>query len=196
MTTLDTALTERTISKSELDYVMAWRELWADHVYWTRLVVEGIVDEVPGLEEANARLMKSCDQMADLMQPYYGNEGRRVFHELMGWHLKHAADLVTLFSQRKMQEAEAKELQWYANADDIARFLAEQNPNLSEKPVRAAMYEHLRVTKDDAIARLAGDYVRDIGRFDSILDTAYKLSDTISAAIIHQFPERFGVRVP
>lgn len=192
MTTLDTAVMERTVSKPELDYIMAWRELWADHVYWTRFVIEGIVDSAPGLDQTVARLFMSCHQMRDLVRPYYGDAAAEAFGDLMTQHLQQAADLVTLAVQGKAAEAEEKEREWYRNSDSIARFLAGANPNLPEKVVRDVLYEHLRVTKEEAVARITKDYDGDVADFDSILGTIYGLSDTLSAAIVKQFPQRFA----
>jgi hypothetical protein len=192
MTTTDTALMERTVTKSQLDYIMAWRQLWADHVYWTRFVIEGIVDQVGGLNQTVERLFMSCHEMRDLVRPYYGDQAAEGFGDLMTQHLQQAADLVTLAAQSKMQEADAKEREWYQNADAIAKFLGGANPYLPESTVRDILYEHLRVTKEEAVARLSKDYTSDIQKFDSILDTIYKLSDALSAAIIKQFPDRFA----
>jgi hypothetical protein len=192
MTTTDTALMERTITKPELDYIMAWRELWADHVYWTRFVIEGIVDKIGGLNETVERLFASCHQMRDLVRPYYGDQAAEGFGDLMTQHLQQAADLVSLAAEGKMQDAEVKERDWYENADAIAKFLAGANPYLEEGVVRDVLHEHLRVTKEEAVARLSKDYAGDVQKFDSILGTIYKLSDALSAAIIKQFPDRFA----
>ena len=191
MTTLDKALAMSTIPKAQVDHIMQWRELWADHVYWTRLVVIGIVDSAPGLDQAVARLMKSCMDMTDLVRMYYGDEGAQAFNTLMTAHLSLAAKLVTEAAAGQAMEADATEKQWYENADEIAHFLATANPYLPETALRNLLDEHLRLTKDEAVARITKDYAMDVAAFDKILAQAYGMSDALADGIIKQFETRF-----
>lgn len=191
MTTLDATLTAATIPKSQVDYIMQWRELWSDHVYWTRFAVVGIVDHMPGLDETVARLMDSCTEMRELLRPYYGDAGAEKFGALMTEHLQLAAQLVTEASQGK-PEADATEKAWYDNADQLAAFIASANPNLPEATLVALLDEHLRLTKAEAVARITKDYAGDITTFNKILHQILTVSDALADGIIKQFPEKFA----
>ena len=66
------------------------------------------------------------------------------------------------------------------------------NPNLSKKGVTDMLYDHLKVTKNEAIYRLNSNYKSDIQAYDTILDHILRMSDAISEAIIKQFPDKFS----
>ena len=87
-----------------------------------------------------------------------------------------------------MSEAEKK---WYANADEIAVFLADINPYWTEKMWKEMMYEHLALTKDEAVDRINKYYAADILVFDKIHTQALKMADIMSEGILRQFPNRF-----
>jgi hypothetical protein len=48
-------------------------------------------------------------------------------------------------------------------------------------------YEHLELTKDEAVARLDQDYTKDIQIFDQIEKEALMMADQFSNGIIRQF---------
>ena len=191
MTTLDTNLTGAAVPKAQVDYLAQWRELWSDHVYWTRFVVLAIVDGAPGLYQTVARLMASCTEMRDLLRPYYGDAGAEMFGDLMTAHLSLAAQLVTEAAKGE-PEAAATEKAWYQNAAEIASFLAAANPNLPESALVGLLTTHLALTKDEAVARITKDYDADVAAFDKILHQAIVMSDALAHGIITQFEPRFA----
>ena len=84
---------------------------------------------------------------------------------------------------------------WYANADDIASFLAAANPaNWPFEAMSGHMRGHLDLTLAEAVARLTGDYAADIGAYDQVHDQILHMADMLSAGIIAQFPQRFANR--
>ena len=76
---------------------------------------------------------------------------------------------------------------WYANADDIAKFLADINHCWSETKWKAMLYDHLEMTEKEAVLRLNGKYAEDIRVFDSIEKEALKMADYMTQGIIRQF---------
>jgi hypothetical protein len=57
--------------------------------------------------------------------------------------------------------------------------------------MRDMLNEHLRLTTDEAGARISGNYTADIDAFDAIHDQAMEMADGLSSGIITQFPEKF-----
>ena len=55
---------------------------------------------------------------------------------------------------------------WYANADNIAEFLAVINPYWCEQKWRDMMYSHLSMTEKEAGIRLKKEYPKDIEIFE------------------------------
>lgn len=210
MTTLDAFLVTPTVHKSQVDYIMQWRELWTDHVYWTRselwavhvfsrklagtwtnFAIEGVTDKLPGFNQTVGRLLASCREMRDLLRPYFGDDAAERFGEIMTTHLELDAGFVKETSNGMVMEAAAVEKAWHANAEQIAALLATANLNLPEEPLSTLFNAHLKLTKVEAIAIINGDHGAEIAAFDEVLHQAHMMSDSLAHGIIRQFPERF-----
>jgi hypothetical protein len=81
---------------------------------------------------------------------------------------------------------------WTANIREIASFLAGANPNWPEKDVFDLLALHLKLTKDETVARITGDWAADIRAFDDIFTEILVVADTLYDGLVAQFPDRFG----
>ncbi len=103
-----------------------------------------------------------------------------------------AADLLSTAKASDTAKLTDAKTRWYANADDIATFLAGANPKAwSLAEMKTMMREHLDLTLAEAVARLNGDWTADIAAYDSVHTHILKMADTLSLGIVHQFPRRF-----
>jgi len=168
-----------------------WRSVWAKHVWWTREAIIGISNALPSTQTTVAKLLKNPIEMGNLLAPYYPDRTVRKFEELFTTHLSMGGDIVTAAKVGNMQRVEELTKQWYANADDIARFMASINPHYSESEIRKMMYEHLRLTLLEASHYIAGRYEESISTFDQIQAEAQMMADYFAKGITEQFPNSF-----
>ena len=81
---------------------------------------------------------------------------------------------------------------WYANADQIARFLSGANPHNWPLPMmRAMMKQHLALTTNEAVARLQGNWSADVAAYDQVHAEILHMSHMLSSGIVEQFQRRF-----
>jgi hypothetical protein len=80
---------------------------------------------------------------------------------------------------------------WYANADEIAVFLGRINPYWSMQQWQTMLYEHLALTKTEAVNILTGKYAEGISVFDQIEMQALEMADVMTYGIVMQFPDVF-----
>ena len=81
---------------------------------------------------------------------------------------------------------------WYANADEIAHFLATANPAWPFETLSQMMRTHLDQTLAEASARLTADWDADIAAYDEIHLHILAMADALADGIIDQFPDRFS----
>lgn len=179
------------ITPSQEDLKLNLRELWAEHVIWTRLFIMSVADNTTDKTVVTQRLLKNYDDMADAMKPYYGNDNGTKFGDLIEEHLLIAASLVEAAKAGNNTAASEAEKKWYENADEIAAFENGINPNWDKAAITTMWHDHLRLTKDEAVARLTKNYSADIAAFDQIETLANTMADSMADGIVKQFPDKF-----
>lgn len=179
------------ISQAEVDYRNDMRSLWEEHVAWTRMAIISLTFNLPDVDFVIARLLKNATDMGNMVRRLYGDAAAVAYGNLIKEHLLIAADLVKKSLAGDTQGAADAERRWYANADRIALFLSRLNPYLPENMVRQMFYEHLDLTKQEAVSMINKDYQKDIEAYDKIEKQARQMADTLSDAMVKLYPNMF-----
>lgn len=172
---------------------IAQHHLWVEHVVWTRQYIVTAVADAPDAQIAAERLLKNQEEIGDAIKPVYGEEAGNRLTALLKDHIVIAVDLLDAAKAGDDQSLAEAEQRWQANADDIATFLSEANPNWPKEAMVSMLNEHLTLTKSEAVARLTGDYLEDAEAFDAIVKHAESMADGFTDGIVAQFPEQFEV---
>jgi hypothetical protein len=171
---------------------LALRKLWSDHVIWTRQYIVAAVAGTPDADAAAGRLLKNQDDIGAAIVPYYGDAAGKALSGLLREHIMIAVDLVAAAKQGDNDAFARHDARWTANASEIARFLSGANPNWPEKDVTDLLSLHLKLTKDETVARLTQDWAADVRAFDDIFTEIMVLADALNDGLVAQFPEMFG----
>lgn len=174
------------------EFRAAMRQLWEDHVTWTRLYIVSAAAGLPDAPAAAGRLLQNQADIGDAVRPFYGDAAGDRLTALLRQHILTAADLLTAAKAGNTPDVQAASARWYANADEIADFLSGANPgSWPRETLRAEMRHHLDLTLREAQARLRGDWAADIAAYDEIHRHILAMADVLSAGIVSQFPRRF-----
>lgn len=163
------------------------RRLWMEHVIWTRFFIVSAVFGLPDSDTVTCRLLRNPADFADVLRPLYGELKAARFKNLLTEHLQIAGELVSAAKAGDSTKADAKRREWYANADEIAGFLSEINPYWNEKTWQTLLYDHLKMTEDEAGQMLKGQYEASVAQFDAIQKEALEMADYMSQGIFRQF---------
>ncbi len=167
------------------------RMLWEQHVYWTRLVILSMVFSLPETELATERLLRNPKDFETALIPFYGEDIAGEFEELFTTHLTIAADLIKAAIENNSTAVSDTEKLWYENADQIAAFLGSINPFWSAQEWQRMLYDHLAMTKDEAVDIISNNFSESITEFDEIEKQALDMADMMIEGIVNQFPENF-----
>lgn len=174
----------------------AMRELWEDHIVWTRQYIVSAATGSGNLADIGPttdRLLANQADIGDAMRPFYGDAAGDAVTALLRDHILTAAELIAAAKAGDNAAVEAASTAWYANAEDIATALSGLNPKhwpLDE--MKAHMKDHLDLTLAEAVARLQGRYADDIAAYDQIHVQILAMADMLSDGIIAQFPDEFA----
>lgn len=83
-------------------------------------------------------------------------------------HILISADVVSAAKNDDKAKLDDANRRWSANADQIAMFLSKANPNWPEREMKTMMHDHLRLTTNEALARLHADWAGDVRAHDAV----------------------------
>lgn len=95
--------------------------------------------------------------------------------------------MVNVAKQGDTQKVNDARKRWYKNADDIAMFLATINPFWNQKQWQMLLYDHLKMTENEAVTRLTKAYEENVKQYDEIENEALKMADYMYYGIVKQF---------
>jgi hypothetical protein len=173
----------------------AMRQLWEDHITWTRLYIVSVAGNLPDADQAAQRLLRNQADIGDAIKPFYGDAAGERLTALLRGHILTAAKLLGAAKAGDTAAVSAASGAWYANADSIAAFLSGANSrNWPLATLQSAMRMHLDLTLKEATARLHGDWATDIAAYDDVHRHILQMADVLSGGIVKQFPGRFAAR--
>jgi len=168
------------------------RKAWEQHVYWTRMLLISIAQKLNDQGDVTVRLLKNPRDIANIFLDYYTTSAADEIADLLTEHLEIGAALITALRDGQSATANRLNMQWYINADKIARAFSDINPYYDFEDLKAMLYNHLDLTKKEVAMRLAGNYAADIEAFDRVEDEAIMMSDMFIRGIMQQFPHLFA----
>jgi hypothetical protein len=168
------------------------RKLWEDHITWTRLFIVSASSDLPDLPATTDRLLRNQSDIGDAIKPFYGDAAGAQLTSLLRTHILTAADIIAAAKAGDDAAVQQATTAWYANADQIASFLASANPKQWPfAEMQSMMHEHLDLTLAEAVAHLQGRFTDDIAAYDQVHQQILGMADMLANGIERQFPSHF-----
>ena len=188
-----THATTTDVSSQELALRQGMNKLWEDHVTWTRLAVISLTTGSPDTDATVARLLRNQVDIGNAVKPFYGAKAGNALTGLLREHILIAADLIAVAQKGDGAGVSAQQARWTKNADEIAALLSSANPRFWKLgAMKAMMHEHLRLTTDEVVARLKGDWAADVKAYNRVEREILHMSEMLADGLAGQFPARFA----
>lgn len=173
-------------------YRNGMHRLWENHGNWTRLFVISTLDDLEYRDPTRNHLLENQHNIGEALEPFYGDEASEEFVALLEEHVQITDEMLHAAKNADAAAFEDTVTHWYANADQVAEFLHEANPDhWPLKETKAILREYLDLTLEMAVARWSGNFEVDVAASDKAHDQAIAIADMLSEGIIQQFPDRF-----
>lgn len=162
-------------------------KLWEQHIMWTRSFIISVAEELKDLDLVTNRLLQNPTDMANALSMFYSPKITHEFKKLFTEHLEIAGKLVVATKEGNNKEVMLYRNKWYENADQIAAFLAKINPYWKFREWQKLLHSHLKMTEQEAIYQINGQYEESIRIYDKIEKQALMMADYMFLGLIKQF---------
>jgi hypothetical protein len=187
-----TAHAAPTVTAKAAAFRAEMRRLWEDHITWTRLAVISLTTDSPDTEATVARLLRNQTDIGNAVKPFYGQAAGNELTKQLREHILVAADVIAAARAGDAAALADAQARWEQNADGIAALLNSVNPrHWKLARMKAEMRHRLKLTTDEAVARLQGDWEADVAAYDRVHHHILHMSDLLANGIVKQFPKRF-----
>ncbi|WP_462411747.1 hypothetical protein [Neobacillus sp. Marseille-QA0830] len=114
-----------------------------------------------------ARLLRNQEDLGNLIKPYYGEKAGSKFTSLLKEHIVIAGRIIDAAKKGDQASVDRFNKDWFRKADEIVAFLSSANPNWPKAELRDMFYTHLKLTTNEVVDRLKGDWPADIKTADT-----------------------------
>jgi len=168
------------------------RQLWEDHITWTRLYIVSALNGLPDKDATAQRLLKNQADIGNAIKPFYGDAAGAKLTALLRDHILVAAELIEAAKAGDKAKQDDATKRWFANADEIAAFLSGANAkNWPLADAKKMMHDHLNLTTKEVVAHLTKDFAGSIAAYDEVHAQILHMADMLSSGIEKQFPNKF-----
>lgn len=195
------------------------RQLWSDQVAYTRQYIiaalagrpvsevltkllgnavapiataPGIRELVPKFSEGDAAaigLLSTMEAIADAIVPYYGEDTGKELTRLFRRYVLTAVDLLSAAREGHISRFKTEDERLITHAGHIADFLSSLNEKWDRETLFKSLERLLQLTKDEAVARVAGNYELELRTYDEIHAQAMAIADFLTNGIAMNVPE-------
>lgn len=176
-----------TVQMDELGLSNDMRKAWAQYIYWMRMYMTSLYNQLGNLEPVEERLMQTPQAIAGVFESFYPSTTSAQMIQLLEEHLVVGKELMKALQNNEMARAEQLERQWRQNADKIARLLSSINREYDYEEISGELSGHLDMLKRQSQESLNMQYGEAIRLFDQSVDQIMNMADYLSKGLLGQF---------
>lgn len=168
-----------------------FRVLWEQHIMYTRMVINAVVDPAPDDAAVTARLLRNPKDFGQVYREFFGDQAEKEIERIITEHLTIGKQLFTAFGKGDTEKASGLKTAWYENADAWAAYLVYLSPHMDAAAMRSMLHTHLDLVLQQAETRMDKNYSENVVANDKGEAMALEMADIMSGALLRQFYPQF-----
>lgn len=170
----------------------AFRDLWLGHIYWVQhAVLDSATNSLTERDAVKKEVDSNTKQIASMIMPFYGEAASQKFMNLLDINIDAVREYseATVAGNKSSQDAALARLA--SNSDDFGVFFGGINPYLKNDAVRGLFAAHGAHHVLQINQYKKKDYAHLDETWKMMRGHVYVIADTLTEAIVKQFPNKF-----
>ena len=163
------------------------RKLWVDNNQWTRALIHNVMLDQSGQDELVKRVEQNAQDFATIYEQFYGKDSADQIKRLINNDLEGTLRLIRAYKDDDPQAIRSAREALYANANELARFLAGINRYWDMATLQTMLYEIVNLREYETMLIRDKEFAKSIQQHDELMDQGYRLADEITYGILKQF---------
>lgn len=173
-----------------LTLISGLRYLWLQLAIWSRSLIVSSAGNLGDIQSITDRLFQIPEAFAEMLSRYFEPQEVDRFRELLEEHIAAASALVIAEKNDDDKTVNQETVSLYDNARLMASYLAEINPYWNREQWTEVLNDYIEILLADLVARMSGDFPKEITIFDDLQTQVIKIADTMSVGMIQKFMPR------
>lgn len=175
------------LESEQLGLISSLRDLWLRLAIWSRSL---IVSTAAGLRDIRANkdmLRELPESFSAVLGKYFEPQDADRFGELLQESISTMEALITAEISNDDRMAGQETVNLYNSAGRISSYLASINPYWSREQLDELLTDYIEILLVGMVARLTGDYRRELTIFEDLLEHAVKIADYMAEGMMRKF---------
>ena len=176
--------TQNEMENSVQNMTETMRLAWLSLIYWTRMYLMSVDADAKDQQAVEERLIEAADEITDVFARTLPIQAVRQIRNLFMEHVELTGEIIRTLKSGEMENYDELIKQWYANANQLAELLANQNPYFGNRETRNVLLNYLDMTREAIEHQINGEYGQSIDTFRDIKDLVLKFADYLARGLL------------
>lgn len=172
------------IESAVQNLVDAMRLAWLDMMYWTRMYLMSVDADAKDQQDVENRLLQSADEITDVFARYLPINVTRQLRNLLAEHVELTGEIIRTLKSGSMENYDNLTKEWYANANQLAELLGNQNPYFGGRETRNMLLNYLDMTREAIEHQINGEYGESIDTQRDIKNQVLEMADYFARGLL------------
>lgn len=179
------------ITKAMLTFHIDMRKMASQCMAYQRNLIISSVADLGDKEVVSARLLALQEEKVTHLKTIYGEEFGTKFLVIAKEQMALTADYIVAARAADADKMKVAQTKLLASADTLVDLFSSVNPALQKVVLTDLIHKNLASVTDQIDARIKSNWQGDLAAFDKSTEEMLLFVDTLTEAIIKQFPDKF-----